>query len=80
VDVWAAAASLYYLLTGEYPRNIVGDPIAAILTQPVIPIQQRDHSIPSKLATVIDAALQEEPQIYFRSAMEFQQALVEAIS
>jgi serine/threonine protein kinase len=42
VDVWAAAASLYYMLTGKLPRDISGDPIVAILTKPVIPIQQRD--------------------------------------
>jgi serine/threonine protein kinase len=80
VDVWAAAASLYYMLTGDFPREITGDPIAAILTNPVIPIRDRDRSIPSKLAHVIDAALQEEPRIYFQSAQEFQQALIEAIS
>jgi eukaryotic-like serine/threonine-protein kinase len=80
VDVWAAAASLYYMLTGDFPREITGDPIAAILTNPVIPIRDRDRSIPRELAHVIDAALQEEPRIYFQSAMEFQQALIEAIS
>jgi eukaryotic-like serine/threonine-protein kinase len=80
VDVWAAAASLYYMLTGEIPRDISGDPIAAILTNPVIPIRQRDRSIPREVAKVIDAALQEEPRIYFQSASEFQQALMNAIS
>jgi eukaryotic-like serine/threonine-protein kinase len=80
VDVWAAAASLYYMLTGEVPRDISGDPIAAILTNPVIPIRQRDRSIPREVAKVIDAALQEEPRIYFQSASEFQQALIQAIS
>jgi eukaryotic-like serine/threonine-protein kinase len=80
VDVWAAAASLYYLLTGKFPREILGDPIAAILTNPVIPIRNQDASIPSAVAKVIDAALQEEPQIYFSSAKEFQRALIQAIS
>ncbi|MBD2139460.1 FHA domain-containing protein [Anabaena sp. FACHB-1237] len=31
VDVWAAAASLYCMLTGDVPRDFVGDPFSCIL-------------------------------------------------
>jgi eukaryotic-like serine/threonine-protein kinase len=68
------------MLTGQFLREISGDLIAAILTNSVIPIRQRDRSIPREVAQVIDAALQEEPRIYFQSASEFQQALIKAIS
>ncbi|MEM7725664.1 MAG: protein kinase [Cyanobacteria bacterium P01_A01_bin.45] len=70
VDVWAAAASLYYMLTGYLPRNFSGnDTFLAVLRNKPIPIRQRDASIPKKLAEVIDLGLIEEPEIYFKSAM-----------
>jgi eukaryotic-like serine/threonine-protein kinase len=75
VDVWATAASLYYMLTGQYPRNISGDPIAAILTNPIVPIREREPSIPVAIAKVIDTALQENPRIHFQSAKELKEQL-----
>jgi eukaryotic-like serine/threonine-protein kinase len=81
VDVWAAAACLYNMLTGDYPRNLAGqDPFAAVLNNPVVPIRQRDSQIPVKLAAAIDLALQEQPQIHFQNALDFKAALQKAIS
>jgi eukaryotic-like serine/threonine-protein kinase len=80
VDVWAAAACLYNMLTGNYPRNFGGpDPFAAVLGNPVVPIRQRDPKIPVKLAAAIDLALQEQPQIYFQNALDFKAALQKAM-
>jgi pSer/pThr/pTyr-binding forkhead associated (FHA) protein len=77
VDVWATAACLYNMLTGNFPRNFTsGDPFLAVLQNNPVPIRQRDVSIPQKLAEVIDLALVEKPEIHFKSAMEFQQALL----
>lgn len=79
VDVWAAAASLYYMLTGYYPRDFTGkDIFLEVLRNKPVPIRQRDISIPKKLAEVIDLALIEEPEIYFKSAKAFKQALLSA--
>jgi eukaryotic-like serine/threonine-protein kinase len=80
VDVWAAAACLYYMLTGCFPRDLKGkDPFLAILQTSAVPIQQRDPNIPSRLAKVIDLALIDNPKIHFKTAIEFKQALVSAI-
>jgi eukaryotic-like serine/threonine-protein kinase len=81
VDIWAAAACLYNMLTGYYPRDFDGpDPFAAVLNNPIVPIRQRDPQIPVKLAAAIDLALQEQPQIYFQNATDFQAALQQALN
>ncbi|NEO54300.1 MAG: protein kinase [Okeania sp. SIO3B5] len=77
VDVWAMAATLYNMLTGVYPRDFVGkDPILTVLQTKPVPIRQRNLSIPKSLAEVIDLALIDEPEIYFKTAKEFKQALL----
>jgi eukaryotic-like serine/threonine-protein kinase len=60
-DVWAMAATLYWLLTGETPREVCEDdnPISAILSQPAIPIRKRAPDVPAPLADVIDLALRD---------------------
>ncbi|MFM7363700.1 MAG: protein kinase domain-containing protein [Cuspidothrix sp.] len=82
VDVWAAAASLYCMLTGDIPRNFTGDPFSCVLKNDVVPIQKRDNNvgnIPQKLADVIDLALRETPGLHFKTAADFKQALLNAI-
>jgi eukaryotic-like serine/threonine-protein kinase len=81
VDVWAAAACLYVMLTGYSPRNFVGvDPFLAVLGNDAVPIRDRTSSIPQPLATVIDRALIDNPEIYYKSAVDFKQALLNTIS
>ncbi len=84
VDIWAVAASLYYLLTGYFPRDFEGsDPLKAILSNPIVPIHQRGVDIPSRLAAVIDKALDEgngSQPLAFGSATELQRALKQALS
>jgi eukaryotic-like serine/threonine-protein kinase len=77
VDVWAIAASLYYMLTGFYPRKFVSgkDPWQTILQTSAVPIRKRLSSIPKKLAEVIDQALIDQPAIHFKTAAELRQAL-----
>jgi serine/threonine protein kinase len=75
-DVWSMAATLYFLLTGEYARDFGGrDPIATILRGGIVPLRQRDPSMPEDLAAVIDRALDDEPARRFPSAREFGAAL-----
>ncbi len=77
MDVWAAAACLYNMLTGTYPRNFTGnDVFLAVLMNDPVPIRERDASIPQKLAEVIDLGLVEKPEIYFKNAVEFKKALL----
>ena len=81
VDVWAAAACLYVMITGYSPRNLQGqDPFLAVLQTDAVPVRDRTSAIPKQLATVIDRALIDNPEIYYKSAAEFKQALFNSIS
>jgi eukaryotic-like serine/threonine-protein kinase len=75
VDIWATAACLYFMLTGAYPRDFVGDPFLALLQTNAVPIRERNASIPKQLAELIDLALVDKPEIYFKDAATFKQAL-----
>lgn len=81
VDVWAMAASLYNMLTSQIPRNFQKgkDPWMLLLRESSIPIRERDPSIPSKLANVIDEALIDKPAITFKTAADFKRALEGAL-
>ena len=81
VDVWATAATLYFMLTGAFPRDLTDktNPMLEILTKPPVPIRQRDGSISQPLAEVIDKALIDNPKLHFKSAFEFKQALLQTI-
>jgi serine/threonine protein kinase len=75
-DVWSMAATFYFLLTGQYPRDFEGrDPLAVILRGGVVPLRKRDASLPEDLAAVIDRALDDEPSRRFPTAREFASAL-----
>ncbi len=81
VNVWTAAACCYVMITEYSPRNFVGlDPFRAILDNDVVPIRDRTSSIPKSLAEVIDRALIDNPEIYYKSAVDFKQALLNTIS
>jgi eukaryotic-like serine/threonine-protein kinase len=81
VDVWSTAASLYFLLTGKYPREFPGgeDPWQVVLRTMAIPIRERNPSIPVPLAQVIDMALVDDPEIPFKTAAELRQVLESAL-
>lgn len=78
VDVWAVAATLYFMLTGTFPRDLTDkvNPMLEILTKPPVPIRNRDAAIPQSLADVIDKALIDNPELHFKSAIAFKQALL----
>ena len=48
-DVWSMAATIYYLLTGQYPRDFApqSDPLAVVLRGGVVPVRDRDPSVPA---------------------------------
>jgi serine/threonine-protein kinase len=81
VDVWAMAASLYAMLTGQPPRDFPPrkDPWKVVLSTDAVPILERDVPIPRGLAAVIDEALVDYPDIKFKSAAEFKRALESAL-
>ena len=76
LDVWGAAAILYYMLAGTSPRNFHGqDPSKVALQTAPISILQRNRNIPRRLAQAIDLALIDNPNIVYKSPREFKQAL-----
>ena len=81
VDVWAAAASYYNMLTGQFPRDFAPgkNPCMVLMTGGIVSIRQRDSSIPVKLAAVIDRALQEVPEIGYKSAATFRRDIIAAL-
>lgn len=81
VDVWAVAATLYFMITGMIVRDFVQgkDVWQNIIQCDPVPIRKRKAALPKKLADVIDFALVEKPMIGFKTAAEFKQALQKAL-
>jgi eukaryotic-like serine/threonine-protein kinase len=81
VDVWAAAACLYNMLTGDFPRDFQRgkDFCQTVLQSEPVSILERNPNIPRPLAEVIDRALIDRPEIVFKSAAALKQALQAAL-
>ena len=81
VDVWAAAACLYNMLTGDFPRDFPRgkDVWQTVLEADPVPIRRRNSNIPSLLAEVIDKALIDRPAIIFKTAAALKNALQAAL-
>lgn len=77
VDVWAAAASLYFLLTGFVPRDFTPgrDPWRTVMDTRPVPILERGVRVPRRLAEVVDRALVDWPEIEFKEAAQLRAAL-----
>jgi len=81
VDVWAAAASYYYMLTGQFPKDFTkGDAASIVIYTSAVPIRVRNPEIPERLAAVIDAALVDNPEIGIKSALELKKRMKEALA
>jgi hypothetical protein len=80
-DVWSMGATIYNVLTGQfpYPFDRKRDPIDIILNENVIPIRERDASVPKPLATVIDKAVAKRHKNRFQDATELSSALLKVI-
>jgi serine/threonine protein kinase len=80
-DQWAAAATLYYLLTGALTRDFsdTQDPLLTVVFGAIVPLRSRDPSLPVELAAVVDHALDREPAKRFATVAEFAEALRRAV-
>ncbi len=75
VDVWAAAAVLYFLLTDSLPREFPSTmtPDAAVAYNDPVPIGTRRSDVPDPLASLIDAVLSGDDQPVFQTSSELKQ-------
>jgi eukaryotic-like serine/threonine-protein kinase len=80
-DVWSMAATLYNMLTGYFCYEIQRgqSPMEVVLQGRIIPIRDRDRSLPKKLTKVIDRALAVEDVDRYQTAGEFRDALKKVI-
>ena len=78
VDVWAAAATLFYMLTGLPPRDFSsGDP-AQIFDRKPLSLSSLNRMVPPPIAHVVDTALDDTGSLRFKSASSFKFALMDA--
>ena len=64
-DVWSMAATLYFMLTLELPRDEYAgqDEVQAAVSNPAVPIAERWPAAPRPLAACIDRALSADPRM-----------------
>jgi eukaryotic-like serine/threonine-protein kinase len=83
VDIWAAAACLYYMLTNQHPRTIgAKEGWEVLLDRDVTPIRDRNPDVPLPVAEVIDRALHEgsvkDPVLHYQRVADFRADLLKA--
>jgi serine/threonine-protein kinase len=78
VDIYAAAASLYNLISGKYPYDFPCgcEPLLIVLEAPVVPLRQRCSEVPDGLDEVVSKALARDPPDRFSTADALRQALL----
>ena len=77
-DLYATAATLYYLLTCQYiydEPSAGGDVIRMLLEEPSIPIRNRRTDVSRELADVIEKCLARDPKSTFPDATSMRRAL-----
>jgi serine/threonine-protein kinase len=77
-DQYAAAATLYFLLTGRFVHDFPDDPgkrLLMILDREPVPIRERRADVPEGLAAAIHRALAREPQARFKDVRDFYAAI-----
>ena len=78
VDVWAAAAVLYYMLTGMPPRDFSGDDTMRAFDKPPVSIAGKHPELTASLAVVIDTALDDSGKLRYSTASALKMALMAA--
>ncbi|MFO0845517.1 MAG: FHA domain-containing serine/threonine-protein kinase [Gemmataceae bacterium] len=79
VDQYAAAATLYHLLTHRLPHEgaaTVHEQLLKLLHDDPVPIQDRRPDLPDELAAAIHKALARDPRRRFADVKAFRRALV----
>jgi serine/threonine protein kinase len=77
-DLYATAATLYYLLTSDFIYDQVsegGDLIRMLLEEPPVPVRKRRDDIPAGLADVLERGLARDPNDRYTTASALRKAL-----
>jgi serine/threonine-protein kinase len=77
-DLYATAATLYYLLSCQFIYDQVsegGDLIRTLLEEPSVPIRKRRADVPARLANVLEKCLARDPNDRYSTATAMRQAL-----
>ncbi|WP_422927646.1 protein kinase domain-containing protein [Singulisphaera sp. PoT] len=77
-DLYATAATLYFLLSSQFIYDQVadgGDLIRMLLEEPPVPIQTRRPDVPSALAAVLQKCLARDPKDRYPTATDMRMAL-----
>lgn len=78
VDVWAAAATLFYMLTGSAPRDFSANSPGDGFNTPPFSIVGLNKEVTPALAKVIDDALDDRGKLRYSTAEAFKMALMDA--
>jgi serine/threonine-protein kinase len=81
-DQYAAAATLYYLLTARPPHDLPNEPdraLATILSTDPVRIRERRPDVPEPVAGVIGRALAADPTARYPDVDAFRAALLESV-
>jgi eukaryotic-like serine/threonine-protein kinase len=77
-DLYATAATLYYLISGEFIYDEVaegGDLIRTLLEEPPVPIRKRRADVPPGLESVLMKCLARDPADRYPTATEVRKAI-----
>jgi pSer/pThr/pTyr-binding forkhead associated (FHA) protein len=77
-DLYATAATLYYLLTSQFIYDQVaegGDLIRTLLEEQPVPVRKRRADVPTPLAAVLQKCLARDPKDRYPTAVAMRQAL-----
>ena len=77
-DLYATAATLYYLITSQFIYKTIedgGDMVRTLLEERAVPIQKRRPEVPTGLAHVLERCLARAPEDRFPNAQVMRDAL-----
>jgi serine/threonine-protein kinase len=77
-DLYATAATLYYLISGTFLYDQIsdgGDLIRTLLEEAPVPIQKRRHDVPPGLGAVLQRCLARDPNDRYPTASAMRKAL-----